>query len=243
MLILLIFLAAFVLLFQLVFPNQIKNMALDESDHIQELFKLCEDQPMLVDKEKREVRILTQMHPDAFSDPEGYMPNYHLIVYRGGTVWHEALFVSYVDDLTVHDALVSLGAVAGNNLTVDTWEERHNPNSIAPDQHIKGTPIEILVCWPGMERPIAIEKIFNDPGGKGLSFRFGGNKAIIPVWQSGCIACLYSCPGSKVGNEAYTVRDYVRNATKFTLKRNIAAKKITPAMLILRVKEEKKRNV
>ena len=239
--ILLTFLLVFVFLFYIAFPNHIKALARAESAGNQELFKLCQNQPLVTDKEKREVRILAQMQPAAFSDPEGGMPGYHLIVYRGGNAWRNALFISYVDDVTLHDALVSIGAVPGNNLTEAVWEERHNPDSSAPDRRIKGTPIEILVCWPKLKKPIPIEDILNDPGGQGLSFRFGGNKAIIPVWKSGCITCLYSCPGSKVGNESYTVRDYVRNATRFTLKEKAAPKKTTPAMLIFRIKEENKR--
>ena len=48
--------------------------------------------------------------------------------------------------------------------------------------------------------------------------RFGGNAANIPKWKSGCIVCLYSCPGSKIGNARYTVRDYTKDVTRFRAK-------------------------
>ena len=44
---------------------------------------------------------------------------------------------------------------------------------------------------------------------------FGGHRDNIPQWLSGCVICLYPCPGSKVGNVAYTVRDYAEGTTHF----------------------------
>lgn len=40
----------------------------------------------------------------------------------------------------------------------------------------------------------------------------------IPRWKSGCVVCLYSCPGSKVGNARYTVRDYEKGTTRFRVR-------------------------
>jgi hypothetical protein len=238
-LILFIFIAGFFTLFYLTLSGQMEALGRAEALKTQDIYKLCQNRPLLVDKENREVRVLAQMQARAFSDPSyGSMTGYHLVVYRGGASWRTALFVAYVDDADFHDALVSIGAVPGNNLSEAAWQERYNPDSTAPDQHIQGTPIEILACWPGIKKPIPITDLINDQGeGKGLHFRFGGNKSIIPVWKSGCIACLYSCPGGKVGNEAYTIRDYVKNTTRFTLKENLIPQKTTPAMLIFRIKE------
>jgi hypothetical protein len=48
--------------------------------------------------------------------------------------------------------------------------------------------------------------------------RFGGHRANIPRWKSGCVVCLYSCPGSKVGNARYTVRDWEKGTTRFRVR-------------------------
>ena len=53
------------------------------------------------------------------------------------------------------------------------------------------------------------------PGGRGLDLRLAGNRANIPKWKSGCVICLYSCPGSKIGNARYTARDWARKVTRF----------------------------
>ncbi len=48
-----------------------------------------------------------------------------------------------------------------------------------------------------------------------MAFRFGGNEEHDERWESGCIACLFSCPGGVVSNERYSIRDYVREVTRF----------------------------
>lgn len=58
--------------------------------------------------------------------------------------------------------------------------------------------MEASVWWRGLSQPLPVSALFDDPSGKGIDFRFGGNKALIPVWRSGCILCLQSCPGGKV---------------------------------------------
>ncbi|RMD94439.1 MAG: hypothetical protein D6814_14525 [Calditrichaeota bacterium] len=191
--------------------------------------------PMQIDKAAKEIRILAEFQPGAFSGFLKWTPNYHAVVWKKGKAAREALFAAYIDDLSFYDALQEIGAVPGNNLTQATWDERKNPKSHAPDTRIAGTPVELWVWWPRLTRPIPFDSLLLDPGGRGLDLRFGGNKALIPKWKSGCIVCLYSCPGSKVGNHAYTVRDYVKGTTHFQVNKKIAPRKKTTAVLIFRL--------
>lgn len=146
------------------------------------------------------------------------MPGYHLIVWKSGKAAPAALFRAEVTDLQVLDALESLGSRPGNALGMATWDERKDPASKAPDQVIAGPPVEILVKVPGRPEPLTLGEILEDPGGRGFDMRFGGHRANIPKWKSGCVVCLYSCPGSKVGNARYTVRDWVKGTTRFRVK-------------------------
>jgi len=146
------------------------------------------------------------------------MPGYHLIVWKDGRAAHAALFRAEVTDVEVLDAMERLGARPGNALGMETWEARRDPSSKAPDQIIAGPPIEILVRVPGRKEPLTLEQILDDPGGRGFDMRFGGHRANIPQWKSGCIVCLYSCPGSKIGNARYTVRDYEKETTRFRVR-------------------------
>ena len=49
-----------------------------------------------------------------------------------------------------------------------------------------------------------------------LDFRYGGNERFQKDFHSGCIVCLYSCPGGAIGNHAHPIRDYVRDGVVYT---------------------------
>jgi hypothetical protein len=163
------------------------------------------------------------------------MPGYHAIVWRGGRAALAALFRADVTDVQVLDALEGLGGKPGNALGMDSWDERKDPKNPAPDQTIAGPPVEILVRLPGRSAPTPLVDFLEDPGGRGLEMRLGGHRANIPKWHSGCIACLYSCPGSKLGNARYTVRDYVREATRFRAKAGALPPDGTPVTILVRL--------
>lgn len=193
------------------------------------------DRPLRIDREKSEVRILCELQPDRFSG--GWIkstPGYHAVVWKRGGAASEALLASYADDASLYNALVGIGAVPGNNLTMAAWNERKNPRSTAPDMRVEGTPVEVLVLWEGLPSPIPLRELLLDSGGRGIDMRFGGNKALIPEWHSGCIACLYSCPGGKVSNHAYTIRDYVKGATTFSVNWSRVPKGTRRAVVIFR---------
>jgi hypothetical protein len=147
------------------------------------------------------------------------MPGYHLIVWKGGGAAAAALFRAEVTDVEVLDALEKLGARPGNALGMATWDDRRDASSKAPDQVIAGPPVDVLIRVPGRPAPLTLDQILEDPGGRGFDMRFGGHRANIPKWKSGCIVCLYSCPGSKVGNARYTVRDWEKGTTHFRVKK------------------------
>ncbi len=75
---------------------------------------------------------------------------------------------------------------------------------------------------PGWRRRwLRLDQIVDDPARLGFDLRFGGHRANIPAWKSGCVVCLYSCPGGKVGNARYTVRDWTKQTTRFTVKKGV----------------------
>ncbi|NKB87228.1 MAG: hypothetical protein GKS06_03280 [Acidobacteria bacterium] len=142
-----------------------------------------------------------------FDDPA--MAGYHLIVWDAGRAADHALFVADVSDVQIIDALEELGAAPGDALKIDTWDEREDPETTAPDAIVAGPPVEIeFVLADGTVH--RLDELISDPGGRGFDMRFGGHRDNIPEWHSGCVVCLYSCPGSKVGNASYTVRWYMK---------------------------------
>jgi hypothetical protein len=167
------------------------------------------------------------------------MPGYHFLVWEGGRSGDGALFRTSVTDIQVLEAMESLGAQPGNALGLDVWDERENPSSKAPDRVIEGPRVEILVRVPGRDEPLTLDEILVDPAGRGFDMRFGGHRDNIPAWKSGCVVCLYSCPGSKVGNARYTVRDFVEGTTRFAVREGSLPDDGTEVTIIFRLAEEK----
>ncbi len=186
-----------------------------------------------VDPDRKEIRIAAVAHPSRFQGTD--MPGYHLLVWEKGRAAGNALFTTSVDDRAVHAALIQIGALPGNALAMDTWEARSAPDNSAPDKRIEGSPVWIALLWKDRSEPVPLTGLLKDPGGKGFDFRFGGHEANIPVWESGCVVCLYSCPGAKIGNAAYTVRDYVKKRTAFRIRQDRFPPEGTPVTLIFRL--------
>ena len=148
-------------------------------------------------------------------DGDRTMPGYHAVVWKDGRMAHAALLRADVTDVEILDALESLGATPGATLPMDAWEARRDPRSSAPDRRVSGEAIEILLRLPGRSALVPLADVLEDPGGRGLDMRLAGNRANVPRWKSGCAVCLFSCPGSKVGNARYTVREWETRVTRF----------------------------
>jgi hypothetical protein len=184
------------------------------------------------------VEVPATVHQEDFLE-DMMMPGYHFLTWERGRAAGHTLFLTPVTDIQLLEALESLGAVPGDALGTDTWDERRDPSSLSPDKIIEGPKVEVLVRVPGKEKPLTLDAILIDPGGKGFDMRFGGHSANIPKWKSGCVVCLYSCPGSKVGNASYTVRDFVKGATEFRVRPGVLPEDGTEVTIIFRLLDEK----
>jgi hypothetical protein len=169
----------------------------------------------VVVKRPGEIEFTATVNSKAF-DSGLAMPGYHAIVWKDGKAAHAALLEADVSDRQVLESLEGLGAKPGDTV-------------------IAGPEIEVLLRLPGREGLVPLSAVLEDPAGRGLSMRFGGNEVNIPKWKSGCIVCLYSCPGSKVGNAKYTVRDYAKDVTRFRVRPGILPRDGTPIRVVLRL--------
>lgn len=144
--------------------------------------------------------------------------NHHFIVSKDGKAASKALIVTELSDLEIQRRLEVLGAVAGNNLTMETWTQRQNPKSAAPDQKVQGSSVRIEIILKN-GRVVRPEDILTDKFGKGFDFHFGGHELLRSQWQSGCVVCLQSCPGGRISNAAYTIRDFANDLSAFPVKK------------------------
>ena len=162
-----------------------------------------------------EVHFTATVQPEAMSRPFG-VQGHHAIVWKGGKSKRWALFVADASDHDVRVALDSLGAHRGENLTEDSWNARDDAKNHEPDKRVEGTPIDVFVQWNRSR--IALSQLLAEKNRAAplLDFRYGGNERWQKDFKSGCIVCLYSCPGGAVGNHAHPIRDYVRDGVVYT---------------------------
>lgn len=169
---------------------------------------------LLIDTAQGIVDVRAVYRPSQFNAPTG-LKNHHFIVWRDGKAGNRALFTTSVSDSMVYEALVKAGGVPGNNLTMDTWEKRRDKASTEPDKRVEGSSVGITIVHN--DTIYTPQQLLRDRNGKAFDFRFGGNLALIPQWRSGCVCCLQSCPGGKIGNHTYTIRDLEYNHVYFEI--------------------------
>jgi hypothetical protein len=170
---------------------------------------------LLVDGETRTLRLAAWAQGTAFLNSLPPDHQYHALVQEGGSAATKALFVTRVNRREVARALRELGAEDGGGVPLAAWNLRWVPLVPQPTSRVGGSALRVQVEWQGAERPYDLEELLADPGGEGVDMRFGGNEEHDEEWSSGCIMCLFSCPGGVVSNAAYTIRDHQRSATSF----------------------------
>ena len=188
----------------------------------------------VVDRARGEVRIPAKVQPHAMNRPFG-VKGHHAVVWDSGRSKLWALFVSPVSDHDVRMALDSLGARRGENLTPATWNAREDPKNPEPDKRVEGSRIEVLVEWNGKRVPLAHLIAEEGSAAPKVDFRYGGNEAWQKEFHSGCIVCLYSCPGGAIGNHAHTIRDYVKDGVIYASRPERLPKAGSKVTIILKV--------
>ena len=188
----------------------------------------------VIDRARNEVRIPAVVQPHAMDRPFG-VKGHHAIVWDGGRSKLWALFVSPVSDHDVRVALDSLGARRGENLTPATWNAREDPKSPEPDKRVDGSKIEVFVEWNG--KRVSLAHVLAEEGSVAprIDFRYGGNETWQKEFHSGCIVCLYSCPGGAIGNHAHTIRDYVRDGVIYASRPERLPRAGSKVTIILKV--------
>lgn len=169
-----------------------------------------------IDETARTIRFSATIYPTHFNNGDG-VANHHLIVWQGGKAAANALIQAHVEDEEILEVLEALGGKAGDNLGPMAWFKRNDEDHPAPDVAVKGTGVKVTVSWlDGAEVPV--DDLLHDLGGKGYAFRLGGHASQISLWRSGCVVCLQSCPGARISNARYTMRDLARDLSTFRVK-------------------------
>jgi hypothetical protein len=170
----------------------------------------------IADRVHHEVRFTAVVQPEAMSKwLGGGVRGHHAITWRGGNAHEHALFVADASDHDVRLALDSIGAKRGENLTAASWTARNDAANHEPDKLVEGSTIDVFFEWNG--RRVPLSDVIREKGRAApqMDFRYGGNERWQKDFQSGCIVCLYSCPGGAIGNHAHAIRDYERDGVVY----------------------------
>jgi hypothetical protein len=171
-----------------------------------------------INKTNKYVDIIAIFHPSQFNKGTG-LKEHHFIVWESGNAVKNALFTTFVSDSVLHQALVEVGGKPGNNLTQEVWTKRKSKKSKEPDKRAKGSKIDLEIIYGNQK--FTPDKVLTEMNKNHYDFHFAGNLALIPHWRSGCVVCLQSCPGGKIGNSTYTIRDLVNGIPKFDIAKGL----------------------
>ena len=140
--------------------------------------------PIVVDKENKEVRYLAQVNGIYFTEDTR-----HGIVYKGGSNGDKSVLTGLGDEKEFYQAMIDCGFKAGNNLTADDMADGSGEGKT-----IEGDKLEVTIEWDGQDA-MPIEKCFKPTklSARTADWRFGGNLDRAKAKNTGCVLCLDSC--------------------------------------------------
>jgi len=163
--------------------------------------------PIKVDKQAGTVTVLAQVNGKYFTEVTR-----HASVFKDGTNGAKSILTSYANPVDFYNGLVEIGAVPGNNMTPDN----------ASTTKVEGTPIDLKVTWNGAAKEYDVNDVIKDSNGNKIAFKFGGNLDRSKAKNTGCLACLDSCPVGIISNSTYTMGSVEQTKiVKFTGNQNV----------------------
>lgn len=144
--------------------------------------------PLAIDKHKKTVHIYTEVN---LKNIKKKNPHWGIVA-KNGKLADKAILTSFCDAIDFHDALLSIGAKHGNNLTEDK-------TGIV----VGGDVLDVSLFWEDTAKTYRLKDAFEDSTGKGFQIRFGGNKEAAKREKTGCITCLESCWIAITSNDRY----------------------------------------
>lgn len=167
-------------------------------------YGLSQSNPMIVDKDKKEIKMLCEVNGTYFSEPSR-----HGIVYKDGSNGEKAILRGLADEKEFYQALIDLDIKPGNNLTAKDMKAGANNG-----KSIEGEKLAAFVEWDGQEA-IPFADIVKTEKEKPMDLRFGGNIESAKKNNTGCVLCLDSCATGIVSDAAWPTGTTQNNVAKF----------------------------
>ena len=183
---------------------------------------VTEENPLKVDKDAKSVTIYTKYNGKFETEATR-----HLVICKDGKLSDKSIFSSYVSPTDFYNALVEVGAEAGNNMTADN----------ASTTKSEGSKLEVSLCWAGQEGSVGIDDVVKASNGKAIDMRFSGNIDPSKEYNTGCISCLDSCFVGITSNGEYPLGAIEEaKEVEFTVDADKAPEDGTPVAITYTVK-------
>ncbi|WP_288685156.1 YdjY domain-containing protein [uncultured Brachyspira sp.] len=152
-------------------------------------------EPVIIDADKKEVIIEAIVNGKYFTNPS----RHHGIVFEGGKYGDRAVLIGLSDEREVYQALIDIGAVAGNNLKLEEYTK--------VSKNVDGQKLDVFVTWDGLGKEIPFAEIIKSDDVRDMDIRFGGNFEAAKENRTGCILCLDSCPIAITSDAVYATAE------------------------------------
>jgi hypothetical protein len=171
------------------------------------------------------------LYPETYARLPDRYAGHNAITYEGGGSAYRALIRTPVPDRNIAAALAGLGIDAKGGLHEASWSRRFDPDAPEPDQRPEGDRLEVMVRW-GHGSWMPLQDLLRDHGEPAaLDLRFQDNRRWISLYRSGCVVCLSSCPGAKIGNRTYTMRQNEFGPMDYTPRKKELPADETPVLI------------
>ena len=182
------------------------------------------EETMTVDKDKKEILMLCEVNGTYFTEPTR-----HGIVYKGGSNGEKAVLRGLADEKEFYQALLDIGAKAGDNLTAaDMKSGTDNGKSVDGDK------LDVFVKWDGQDE-IPFRDIIQCTEDYTMDLRFGGNIESAKENNTGCVLCLDSCATGIVSDAAWPTGTTQNDIAKFYGDKDVLPEDGTRVTVIFRL--------
>ena len=182
------------------------------------------EETMTVDKDKKEILMLCEVNGTYFTEPTR-----HGIVYKGGSNGEKAVLRGLADEKEFYQALLDIGAKAGDNLTAADMKA-------GPDngKSVEGDKLDVFVKWDGQDE-IPFRDIIKCTEDYTMDLRFGGNIESAKENNTGCVLCLDSCATGIVSDAAWPTGTTQNDVAKFYGDKDVLPEDGTQVTVVFRL--------
>ena len=181
-------------------------------------------EPVIIDADKKEVIIEAIVNGKYFTNPS----RHHGIVFEGGKYGDRVVLIGLSDEREVYQALIDIGAVAGNNLKLEEYTK--------VSKNVDGQQLDVFVTWDGLGKEIPFAEIIKSDDVRDMDIRFGGNFEAAKENRTGCILCLDSCPIAITSDAAYATAELDSKKIDKFIREDVLPKDGEKVSVIFRIK-------